>query len=97
MFYNVCCRNKCGNVHCILNFTFFNQICEKQEITLFYFFICFSKSLDLSLTFFKKKIKIFNPDEIQGQITGYKVNPINNAPISNLMTDLESLYNFLSE
>ena len=32
-------------------------------------------------------------DEVQGQ----KVNPINNAPISNLMTDLESLYNSLSE
>ena len=28
---------------------------------------------------------------------GQKVNPINNAPISNLMTDLESLYTFLSE
>ena len=31
------------------------------------FFICFSKPLDLSLTKFKKKIKIYTPDEIQGQ------------------------------
>ena len=31
------------------------------------------------------------------QSKGSKVNPINNALISNLMTDLESLYNFLSE
>ena len=29
----------------------------KQEITLSYFFICFSKPLDLSLTKFKKKSK----------------------------------------
>ena len=35
--------------------------------------------------------------EIHGQSKGQKVNPINIAPISNLMTDLESLYNFLSE
>ena len=40
---------------------------------------------------------MYTPDEIQGQSKGQKVNPINNAPISNLMTDLESLYNFLSE
>ena len=35
--------------------------------------------------------------KIQGQSKGQKVNLINNASISNLMTDLESLYNFLSE
>ena len=34
------------------------QFVKKQEITLFYFFICFSKPLDLSLIRFKKKIKI---------------------------------------
>ena len=59
--------------------------------------MCFSKPLELSLTKFKKKIKIYTPDEIQGESKGQKVNPINNTPISNLMTDLESLYNFLSE
>ena len=35
--------------------------------------------------------------KIQGQSKDSKVKPINNALISNLMTDLESLYNFLSE
>ena len=33
--------------------------------------------------------------EIQGQSKGQKGNPINNVLISNLMKDLESLYNFL--
>ena len=70
---------------------------KKQEIALSQFFICFSKPLYLSLIIFLKKIKIYNPDKIQGQSKGSKVNPINNAPISNLMTNLESLYNFLSE
>ena len=97
MLYNVCFRNKCGNVHYSFNFIFFNPICKKkQEISLLNFFICFSKPLDLSLTKFKKKSK-YTPDEIQGQSKDQKVNPINNAPISNLMTDLESLNNFLSE
>ena len=31
----VCCWNKCGNVHCIFNYIFFNQFVKKQEITLF--------------------------------------------------------------
>ena len=97
MFYKVCCRNKCGNVHCSFNYIFFNPISEKTRINTLLFFICFSKPLDLSLIRFKKKIKIYTLDKIQGQSKGSKVIPINNAPISNLMTDLESLYNFLSE
>ena len=76
---------------------FLIQFVKKQEIALSQFFICFSKPLDLSLIRFKKKIKIYTPDKIQGQSKGSEVNSINNAPISNLMTDLESLYNFLSE
>ena len=83
MLYNICCRNKCGNVHYSFNFIFFNPIVKKQEIALSQFFICFSKPLDLSLIRFKKKIKIYTPDEIQGQSKGSEVNPINNAPISN--------------
>ena len=59
------------------------------------FCISFSKPLDLSLTI--KKIKIIISDEIQCQSKGQKVNPISNAPILNLITDLECLYNFLSE
>ena len=97
MLYNICCRNKCGNVHYSFNFIFFNPICEKTRNSTLPIFLCFSKPLDLSLIRFKKKIKIYTLDEIQGQSKGSKVNPINNAPISNLMTDLESLYNFLSE
>ena len=58
MLYNVCCRNKCGNVHYSFNFIFFNPICEKtRNNTLPFFFICFSKPLDLSLIRFKKKSK----------------------------------------
>ena len=94
----VCCWNTCGNVHCSFKFFFFNPICEKTRNNhLLIFLVCFSKPLDLSLTNFLKKIKIYSPDEIQGQSKGQKVNPINNVPISNLMTDVESLYNFLSE
>ena len=36
---------------------FLIQFVKKQEITLSYFFACFSKPLDLSLTKFKKKSK----------------------------------------
>ena len=36
------------------------QFVKKQEITLFYFFICFSKPLDLSLIRFKKKNQNIN-------------------------------------
>ena len=68
-----------------------NFVKKERNNTLLIFCICFSKPLDLS--FIKKKFNIYTPDEIQGQ----KVNPINNAPISHLMTDLESMYNFLSE
>ena len=91
----VCCWNKFGNVHCSFNFIFFNPICEKtRNNTLLFFFVCFSKPLDLSLTKFKKKSKytLWTKFKVKA-----KVNPINNAPVSNLMTDLESLYNFLSE
>ena len=46
---------------------FLNAICEKtRNNTLLIFVYVFSKPLDFSLTI-KKKIKIYTPDEIQGQ------------------------------
>ena len=98
MFYNVCCRNKCGNVHCIFNFIFLIKFMKKQEITPSkFFFISLGKPLDLSLTKLKKKSKYTLRTKFKVKVKVPVVNPINNAPISNSMADLESLYNFLSE
>ena len=73
---------------------FLIQFVKKQEIALSQFFLVNLRPfIDKNL----KKIKIYTPDKIQGQSKGSKVNHINNASISNLMTDLESLNNFLSE
>ena len=97
MLHNVRCRNKCGNKCSLqLQIFFLIQFVKKQEITLTHFFICFSKPLDLSLIRFKKKSK-YNSRRNSRSSKGSMVNPIYNAPISNLVTGLESLYNFLSE
>ena len=70
MFHNVCCRNKCGNVLCIFNFIFFNQICEKTRNNTLLIFLYVLVNPRTFFDKIKKKIKIYTPDEIQGQSKG---------------------------
>ena len=79
-----------GNVHYSFdNFICFNPICEKKRNNILpIFFICFSKPLDLSLIRLKKKSKYKLRTKFK-----VKVKVQSQIPISNLMTDLESLCN----
>ena len=72
MLYNVCCRNKCGNVHYSFNFIFLNPICDKTRNNTLLIFLYVLKSLDLSLTKLKKNQNIHSGRNSKSKDKPYK-------------------------